>query len=86
MADQPPPRFGAADRNLLFGIVALQMDFIDSAALVGSGVLLEQGGGELLAEVVGALLALGEGDEVVVGGLGEQEVEGGGGLGQETAA
>lgn len=53
---------------------------------VSIGVLLEQGEAELLSEVVGALLALGEGDEVVVGGLGEHEVEGGGGLGQEAAA
>jgi hypothetical protein len=52
---------------------------------VGVGVLLEEGNGELLAEIVGALLALGEGDEVVVGGLREHEVESSAGLDQEAA-
>jgi eukaryotic-like serine/threonine-protein kinase len=35
MPDPTPPR-PAADRNLLFGILALQMDFIDREALVAA--------------------------------------------------
>jgi hypothetical protein len=31
---EPTPTHPSADRNLLFGIVALQMDFIDRDALV----------------------------------------------------
>jgi membrane-associated protease RseP (regulator of RpoE activity) len=51
---------------------------------VGVGVVVEQLQGEGLAEVVGALLALVEGDEIVV--VGEHEVEGLGGVLQELLA
>ncbi len=34
MLDQTPPWSGAADRNLLCGILAAQLDFISCAALI----------------------------------------------------
>ena len=36
MADPNPAPSSAADRNLLFGILALQMDFIDGPALIAA--------------------------------------------------
>ena len=36
MSDVLPPRPGAADRNLLFGVVALQMDFINGNTLIAA--------------------------------------------------
>src|SRR5262249_44095344 len=53
---------------------------------IGIGVLLEKGNGELLAQIMGMLLALGEGNEVIVGSLGEHQVEGRGCLGYKAAA
>jgi hypothetical protein len=53
---------------------------------VGVGVLLEEPGGQVAAEVAGPLLALVEGDELVLGAGVEQQVEGSGGVGEPAPA
>jgi hypothetical protein len=50
------------------------------------GVLLEQPGGQVAAEFASPLLALVEGDEVVLVRGGEHQVERGGRVGQKAAA
>jgi hypothetical protein len=52
---------------------------------VGVGVLLEDPDGQVAAEFAGTLLALVEGDELVLRGGVEHQVEGGGGMGQPTS-
>jgi hypothetical protein len=49
-------------------------------------MLLQQPGGQILAEIDGALLALVKGDESVVLVVGEHAVEGGGGVLQPLPA
>jgi hypothetical protein len=51
---------------------------------VGGGVLLEEPGRQFLTEVAGAILALGERDELVLVWGGKHLIEGGGGVFEPT--
>jgi hypothetical protein len=51
-----------------------------SSVRIGGGVLLQQPGGQILAEIDGALLTLVKGDQPALLIVGEHAVEGGGGV------